>query len=68
MSLKGVHIAFIVASLLLCAGFGAWAITDWRQSGASSSLYMGIGSFVSAVVLAIYGVWFLKKLRGISFI
>ncbi|MBI5764972.1 MAG: hypothetical protein HZA51_15755 [Planctomycetes bacterium] len=66
MSLKGVHIAFIAVSLLLCAGFGAWAITDWRETGVSVSFYMGVGSFVSGIVLAVYGVWFLKKLRGIS--
>lgn len=68
MSLKGVHIAFIAVSLLLCAGFCAWAIADWRESGESLSMYMGVGSFVSGIVLAIYGVWFLKKLRGISFV
>lgn len=68
MSLKGVHIAFIVVSLILCAGFGAWAIADWRESGESISLYMGVGSFVGGIVLAIYGVWFLKKLRGVSFV
>lgn len=68
MSLKGVHIAFIVASLILCAGFGAWAIADWRESGESISMYLGVASFLSGIVLAVYGVWFLKKLRGVSFV
>ncbi len=29
---------------------------------------MGIGSFLVTILLAIYGVWFLKKLKGISYI
>lgn len=68
MSLKGVHIAFIAVSLILCAGFGAWAIADWRESGESISMYLGVGSFLSGIVLAFYGVWFLKKLRSVSFV
>lgn len=68
MSLKGVHIAFIVVSLILCAGFGAWAIADWRESGEAISMYLGVASFLSGIVLAVYGVWFLKKLRGVSFV
>ncbi|MEK6643425.1 MAG: hypothetical protein AABZ08_05905 [Planctomycetota bacterium] len=66
MSLKGVHVFFIAASLLLCLGLGAWGVTDWRATNTQSSLYIGVGSMASGLVLAVYGVWFLKKLRGVS--
>lgn len=68
MSLKGVHIFFIAVCLLLTLGCGVWGVRDYRENGAVLSLYLGIGSFVGGGLLGVYGVWFLKKLRGVSFI
>lgn len=62
MSLKQFHIVFIVMSVMLSAGFAAWAFTRYQPPG--SVLLMGGLSAMSAVALMIYGVWFLKKLKG----
>lgn len=68
MSLKAFHVVFIAASLLLTLGFGVWGVRHHAGTGNAASLYMGVGSFVAAAALAVYGVWFLRKLRNISFI
>jgi hypothetical protein len=57
MSLKGFHIFFIVLSILLAAGCGAWSVAN------RVALPFGIGSFVTALGLAAYGVYFIRKSR-----
>ncbi len=68
MSLKSFHIVFVSVSILLTVGFGLWAVRDYQAAGDRTSLYIGIGSFLVTILLAIYGVWFLKKLKGFSYI
>jgi len=68
MSLKGFHVFFIAVCLLLSLGFGVWGLRDFRESGTASSLYLGLGSFAAAVILGIYGLWFLRKLKKISYV
>ncbi len=62
MSLKQFHIVFIVMAVLLSAGFAVWAFTRYQPQG--GVMMMGGMSAVAAVALMIYGVWFLKKLKG----
>lgn len=66
MSLKAFHILFIVVSTILATGFGAWAINEYKRSGDMSALVWGLGAFVGAAVLVLYGRWFLKKLNGVN--
>lgn len=70
MSLKAIHILFIIASTLLCFGFAAWAF--WmHQNGEgrdSSHLIMGVASSVLGVALLVYGRYFLKKLKDVSYL
>ena len=68
MSLKGLHVFFIAVCILLTLGVGVWGIRDWHESAADSSLYIGIGSFVCCGILGVYGLWFLRKLRHVSFV
>jgi len=68
MSLKAIHIVFIVASMLLCIVFGAWAVRTWREEGGTAELWYAIGSGVTFVVLAVYGWFFLKKLKSVSYL
>ena len=68
MSLKAFHVFFVTISLLLCVGFGVWAVRDYQASDNTTSLCLGVGSFLAAVVLVVYGVWFLKKLKGVGYI
>ncbi len=68
MSLKAFHIVFVGISMLLCLGFGVWAIFEYRSAGDAAALICGIGSFVGCVALLIYGRWFLRKLKGVSYL
>ena len=69
MSLKAFHIVFISASILLALGIGGWALNNYSSPGGTrGDLLSGVGSLVAAVVLAIYGVYFLKKLKNISYL
>ena len=68
MSLKAFHIFFVVVSTALCIGFGAWAVRDFARSGDGLYLALGVGSFLGSGALAYYGVWFLRKLKGVSYL
>jgi hypothetical protein len=68
VSLKAFHIFFIVVSTALCVGFGVWATQDYDRSGNSVHLALGVGSFVGSILLTSYGVWFLRKLKGVSYL
>ena len=49
-----------IASLLLIAYFA--------RSGSWVHLSLGVGSFIGSILLAWYGVWFLRKLKGVSYL
>ena len=68
MSLKGFHIVFIVFSTLLALGCGAWCI--WVDLVEDAPIYLAgaIASFVCAVALIIYGVWFYRKMKRLGII
>ena len=68
MSLKSFHIVFVVASVLLTAGFGYWSLQTFQQSGDGLMLTLSLTSFVAAAGLLFYGVWFLRKLKGWSYL
>lgn len=68
MSLKAFHVFFIAVCLLLSVGTGIWGIRDYQAAGSAASLYLGVGAFVAAAALSAYGVWFLKKLRHLSYV
>ena len=68
MSLKAFHIFFIVLSTALAVGFGVWATRDFAQSGSGVHLALGVASFIVSVLLACYGVWFLRKLKHVSYL
>ncbi len=68
MSLKAFHIFFIVVSMALCVVLGVWATQDFARSGSLVHLSLGVGSFIGSILLAYYGVWFLRKLKGVSYL
>lgn len=68
MSLKGFHVFFIVVCMVFLAGMGVWGIRDYQGSGQKMSMYLGLGAWVGLVILGGYGVWFLRKLRHLSFV
>jgi hypothetical protein len=68
MSLKGFHIVFIIFSTLLALGIGAWCVWVDLVEGASIYLAGAICSFVIAVALVVYGVWFYRKMKRLRLI
>jgi len=68
MSLKAFHIIFVVASVLLALGVGAWAFAEFAQVGGAWMIALGVASIVFAAGMVVYGVWFLKKLRNVSYL
>ena len=69
MSLKAVHIIFVTASLLMTAFFGAWAWHEYAgPQGTRAHLVYGLLSVVAFAGLIVYGKYFLKKLKHISYL
>ena len=68
MSLKAFHVFFVSLSVLCALGFGAWSIADYLRTGRGSVLTLGILGFVAAAALVWYGLWFLRKLKNVSYL
>lgn len=68
MSLKAFHIVFVVASVLLSAGVGVWAIAEFAQVGATWLIVLGVAALAFAVGMIVYGFWFLRKLKNVSYL
>lgn len=69
MSLKAIHIVFVIASSLMTAFFAFWS---WREyfgpAGTVAHLVYGVLSVVAFVGLLVYGRYFLKKLKHINYL
>jgi hypothetical protein len=63
MSLKAFHIVFIIFSTLLALGTGVWCL--WINFVAGAPIYVAgaTASFVVAIVVMVYGVWFYRKMK-----
>jgi hypothetical protein len=68
MSLKAFHVLFIAISILLAFGFAAWSFRQFSLGGAWLDLVVGIISAVTGLGLIVYGRYFLKKLKHISYL
>ena len=68
MSLKGFHIVFIVFSTLLALGTGVWCVWVDLVEGAPIYLAGAVGSFLAAIALIAYGVWFYRKMKRLNII
>jgi hypothetical protein len=69
MSLKAFHLVFIIASILLALGFGVWSYMNYRTpQGSTSDLVVAIVSGVVALGLVGYEIYFLKKLKNVSYL
>lgn len=68
MSLKAFHIVFIIASVSLTFGFGVWSLNNYQETHARADMYWGAGSVVAGLALLVYGSYFLKKLKNVSYL
>jgi hypothetical protein len=68
MSLKAFHIVFIAFSTLLAVGTGVWCLWVNLVVGAPTYVAGAVASFVAAIVLMVYGVWFYRKMKRLRII
>lgn len=67
MSLKGVHLVFIVLSIALTIMMGMWGISMFRSPlGSAGHVVLAALSLVSAGGLTIYAIFFVRKARRIG--
>jgi hypothetical protein len=61
MSLKAVHLIFVTLLSALAFGFAAWAFVG-------GELLFGAGGIAAGILVIVYGFYFLKKLKKISYL
>lgn len=68
MSLKAFHVVFIAAALVLAGWTGWWSWNHWQSGAGGGWLALALACVAAMVGLVVYGVWFLKKTRGVSYL
>lgn len=68
MSLKAFHLVFIVASIALAFGFGAWLVKNFFNEGGVLNLVFAAIAFGAGVGLIFYERYFLKKTKNVSYL
>lgn len=68
MSLKAVHLIFVNALSALAVGCAIWKFRDFAESRASGDFLMGAGAVIAALLVVVYGWYFLKKMKSVSYI
>lgn len=63
MSLKSIHLIFVMIVIMGADLFGGWAIHEFRAEGDRLTLWMGIVSMIGGLGLAGYMIWFIEKIR-----
>jgi hypothetical protein len=66
MSLRTVHILFVVAATLLSFALAAFFLVSFRDHGGVSSLVFGLGWAALGLGLVVYGRRVVRKLRHLS--
>jgi hypothetical protein len=69
MSLKAFHIFFVTASSALAFGCGVWGLKNYSApDGRLLDLLFGLGCLAAGGGLVVYGRYFLKKLKNVSYL
>ncbi|MCX7867934.1 hypothetical protein [Limisphaera sp. VF-2] len=69
MSLKTVHVVFVSLLSVLCFGTAAWLLAQaFGEGGQRSDLWLGLASGMGGIVVVVYGVWFLRKLKSAAYL
>lgn len=68
MSLKAFHIVFVVVSTLFALGFGVWSLLAYRAGAPFHYLLFAVAAWLAALSLVVYGGWFLKKMKDVSYL
>jgi hypothetical protein len=67
MSLKSVHIFFVLCTTLLTVVLAVWNYMNWVNFGESSSLIYMVISVLCGLISIVYGKKFLVKFKDLSF-
>ena len=69
MSLKALHVFLITVATVTSLGFSAWCFQQHGgPAGFPGDLAIAIASGVGGLALVVYGVYFLKKLKHVSYL
>ena len=69
MSLKAFHLVFICLTTAIAFGIGAWLLHETSGDASLTGLrVLGYSSLVAGAALVVYGRYFLKKLKDISYL
>lgn len=68
MSLKAVHLFFVTVLTTLCCGMGVTKLRAFQATGERAELWWGVGALLTAIVVLVYGRYFLKKLKKYSYL
>jgi len=66
MSLRVVHIVFVLCAILLSLGVGVLQLAAYRRAGGIGTLLLGLFWLAAGVALAGYGRRVVHKLRRLS--
>lgn len=61
MSLKAFHLIFVTLLTTLSFGCAAWAFV-------AGSVFWGMAGIAAGILVIIYGIYFLKKLKKVSYL
>ena len=67
MSLNAFHIVFISVSTVLSAVFALWCFREFARSDQLGALAGGALGAISVAGLFVYGVRFVRRMRGLRF-
>ena len=68
MSLKAFHVVFLVAALVLAGWTAWWSWGRWTAGDGGGWLALALACVAAIVALLVYGWWFLKKTREVSYL
>jgi uncharacterized membrane protein len=69
MSLKAVHLVFVTVISSLALGCGVWQLRTFRSpEGSHLNLVIGLAALLAGAVMIVYGRYFLKKLKNVSYL
>ncbi|HEU5124086.1 MAG TPA: hypothetical protein VFW05_08495 [Verrucomicrobiae bacterium] len=68
MSLKAFHLIFVTALSSLAFGCSAWKFKVYADESARPDLLWAIAALLGGVAVLVYGKYFLKKLKNVSFL
>lgn len=66
MSLKTVHIVFIVLATALSFLLGLWALKRGIEDASSTMVGIGMIALISGIILVMYGVTFWRKIKRLA--